>query len=86
MRIPSLHILSSSASFKQMPSLGHNAQERGLFLEMSQFNHACNPNAQATWNGSIGQETLHALRDIEDGEEITISYLGSLMLRKERQK
>ncbi|KAK1840036.1 set domain-containing protein 5 [Colletotrichum chrysophilum] len=30
-----------------------------------------------TWNDDRGQLTVHALRDIDDGEEITISYLDS---------
>jgi hypothetical protein len=51
-----------------------------LIKQLSRINHACLPNAQATWNTTLKEETLHALQDIAEGEEITISYClnGSL--------
>jgi len=54
--------------------LGPDATEGGLFLQASRINHACLPNCQHTWNASIGEETIHAVREIAKGEEITISY------------
>ncbi|KAF4894958.1 SET domain-containing protein 5 [Colletotrichum fructicola] len=57
--------------------LGSGAREGGIFLEASRINHSCRHNAQNTWNADRGQLTVHALRDIDDGEEITISYLGA---------
>jgi hypothetical protein len=45
-----------------------------VFLEISRINHACRANAFFCWNRNIGKATIHALRDIEEGEEITISY------------
>lgn len=54
--------------------LGPGATESGLFLEASRINHACLPNCQHTWNASIGEETIHAVREIAQDEEITISY------------
>ncbi|KAJ4366708.1 hypothetical protein N0V95_000036 [Ascochyta clinopodiicola] len=50
---------------------GHGA---GVFAHASRFNHACNPNACFSWNGAIGRETIHTMRDIAAGEEITLSY------------
>ena len=55
--------------------LGSGAPEGGLFLEASRINHSCSHNTQNTWNANLNQLTIHALRDIEEGEEITISYL-----------
>lgn len=55
--------------------LGSGARAGGLFLEASRINHSCRHNAQNTWNENIGRLTIHALRDIEAGQEITISYL-----------
>jgi hypothetical protein len=54
--------------------LGTSASEGGLFPEASRINHACIPNCQHTWNDNIGEETIHAVRHISKGEEITISY------------
>ncbi|KAI9766958.1 MAG: hypothetical protein M1839_004666 [Geoglossum umbratile] len=52
----------------------------GLFLEASRINHSCQPNAQHTWNDDLGHLTVHALRDIEAGCEITISYISGVSL------
>lgn len=54
--------------------LGPGASDGGLFLECSRINHACRPNCQNTWNSNRKEETIHAIRDIVKGEEVTISY------------
>jgi SET domain len=66
--------------------LGSRARSGGLFLEASRINHSCRHNAQNTWNENIGRLTIHALRDIEAGQEITISYLASTSEYAERQR
>jgi hypothetical protein len=58
----------------------------GIFLEACRINHACDNNAQKHWNQRIQQHTIHALRDIPKGEEITITYLGLDSSREVRQK
>jgi hypothetical protein len=58
----------------------------GIFLVACRINHACDNNAQKGWNEGIKQHTVHALRDIEEGEEITITYLGVLNNRRTRQE
>ncbi|KAK4031983.1 hypothetical protein C8A01DRAFT_51120 [Parachaetomium inaequale] len=58
----------------------------GVFLEACRINHACDNNAQKSWNRKIKRHTVHALRDIDEGEEITIFYLGQLTKRSERQR
>ncbi|KAK7984409.1 hypothetical protein PG989_011811 [Apiospora arundinis] len=50
--------------------------EGGVFLTGSQFNHNCLPSACSKWNSDLGMMTVHALRDIEEGEEITITYIN----------
>jgi hypothetical protein len=65
--------------------LGSEAREGGLFLEASRINHSCRHNAQNTWNVNIRRLTIHALCDIKEGEEITISYLSRRMEHAERQ-
>lgn len=68
--------------------LGTNASEGGLFPEASRINHACVPNCQHTWNDNIGEETIHAVRPISKGEEITISYadIGTFENRRRHLK
>jgi SET domain-containing protein len=55
-------------------SLGPGSSVGGIFPMISRINHSCRPNTQHTWNTSIEHETIHAIRDIKKGEEITISY------------
>lgn len=82
---PLLGIVRTNAL--QLAQLGYDAKESGLFLECALFNHDCRPNAYASWNTRIGRQTIHATRDIEAGEEITISYLGEFFLQSvERQE
>ncbi|KUJ17999.1 uncharacterized protein LY89DRAFT_696453 [Mollisia scopiformis] len=38
------------------------------------INHSCMPNAHNNWNSAKEHETIHAIRSIERGAEITISY------------
>ncbi|KAH8589593.1 hypothetical protein B0O99DRAFT_581321 [Bisporella sp. PMI_857] len=57
-----------------------------IFLEACRINHSCDNNAQKSWNEKIKRHTVHALRDIDEGEEITITYLSPLKNRTTRQK
>lgn len=65
--------------------LGADASEGGVFLEASRINHSCRQNAQNTWNASLGRLTVHAIRDIEEGEEVTTTYLSASQNRATRQ-
>ena len=65
---------------------GDDVREAGIFLDACRINHACDNNSQKSWNDSIKRHTVHALRDIEKDEEITIYYLGVLNNRKARQE
>ncbi|KAJ6126131.1 SET domain-containing protein [Penicillium samsonianum] len=58
----------------------------GVFLEASRINHACDNNTQKTWNENIKRHTVHALRDISEGEEITVYYLAVHNSRQARQE
>ncbi|KGQ02859.1 SET domain-containing protein 5 [Beauveria bassiana D1-5] len=66
--------------------VGSEADEGGLFLEASRINHSCRHNVQNTWNENIRRLTIHALCDIEEGQEITISYLSRRMDYTERRR
>ncbi|XP_075396709.1 histone-lysine N-methyltransferase SMYD3 isoform X1 [Tenrec ecaudatus] len=56
----------------------------GLYPSISLLNHSCDPNCSIAFNGP--HLLLHAVRDIEMGEELTICYLDMLMTTEERQK
>lgn len=66
--------------------LGPEVPEGGLFLDAARINHACRPNAHESWNENIGRLTVHAIRDIGQGEEITTSYLIETMEHDKRQR
>lgn len=65
--------------------LGHEATESGIFLDGARFNHSCSFNAHDNWNEILQKLTIHAVRDIEEGEEITICYLETIQNRGARQ-
>ncbi|KAF5622978.1 SET domain protein [Fusarium sp. NRRL 52700] len=46
----------------------------GVYLTISLVNHSCLPNSLNNWNSVAGHETIHAIRPIKAGEEITIYY------------
>ena len=58
----------------------------GICLEACRINHACDNNAVKSWNERIKRHTVHALRDIETGEEITVNYLGTMGKRTIRRE
>ncbi|KAG6250033.1 hypothetical protein E4U23_001709 [Claviceps purpurea] len=59
---------------------------RAICLESCRINHDCKNNAAYDWNDNIKRNTVHAIRDINVGEEITASYLVFLISRESRQR
>lgn len=57
--------------------LGSSAAEGGIFLQLSCINHSCRHNAQNTWNENIKKLTVYIFKNVEEGEEITITYLNN---------
>ena len=45
-----------------------------IFLSVSRIDHSCIPNSHSSFNGNIGELTIHAFKDITEGQEILISY------------
>jgi hypothetical protein len=57
----------------------------GLFLNTSRLNHSCVPNADPFYDDKSGYKSVFANRDVDVGEEITISYLDHTKPRVIRQ-
>ena len=55
---------------------GPDSRLGGIYLIICLINHSCIANAHNSWNEVAEHETIHAVRDIEEGEEITIRYDG----------
>ncbi|KAL0631918.1 hypothetical protein Q9L58_009203 [Maublancomyces gigas] len=51
----------------------------GMFLVCARLNHSCSPSACLSWNTTLSQQVVYAIKDIQPGEEITTTYLGSLL-------
>ena len=52
------------------------ADEEGICLRASRFNHSCSPNAKFSFNSNTGELRIHALGTITLGEEIFIAYIS----------
>ncbi|KAJ2724849.1 hypothetical protein GGI07_001702 [Coemansia sp. Benny D115] len=50
------------------------------------LNHSCLPNACFAYCGSTGEQVIKALEDINEGDEVTLSYVDGLRPRSERQR
>lgn len=60
--------------------------EAAMFLRVSRFNHHCAPSCHYEWNNALRQMTVHVLRNVRAGEELTLSYLApSGRVKTERQ-
>lgn len=64
----------------------NNWLKGAVFLEFSRINHSCDFNVVPNWNELIKRYTVHAVRDIPEGEEITTSYVESQIELEDRQK
>jgi hypothetical protein len=47
-----------------------------VFRVASRLNHSCRPNAHISWNSHLQRETVHALHQLEPGQEVRIHYRG----------
>ncbi|KAG6091725.1 hypothetical protein E4U30_006366 [Claviceps sp. LM220 group G6] len=57
-----------------------------IFPNASRINHDCNNNSLKDWNHDTHRYTVHAMRDIHAGEEITVSYETFLTNHETRQQ
>ena len=61
-------------------------REAAVFATISRANHSCKPNSHHSWNSRLGQETIHAIVDILQGEEVTICYLSPRGMERQRRR
>ncbi|KAI9889698.1 MAG: hypothetical protein M1814_005099, partial [Vezdaea aestivalis] len=59
--------------------LGTRAAFGGIFVVCSRFNHSCRNNAEYSWSSKHGEERVYAVKEIKEGEQICVSYLGDQM-------
>lgn len=72
---PGKHIFSGIFRTNALPC-GTDSVIGGVYPTICLINHSCLPNAHNNWNNDTKCETIHAVRNIQVGEEITISYKG----------
>ncbi|ORC85520.1 uncharacterized protein TM35_000341320 [Trypanosoma theileri] len=67
--------------------LHYSSRGQGIYTIGCLFNHSCDPNLQVLYS-SVNDETLtvEALRDIEPGEELLISYIDESLPYPDRQQ
>ncbi|CAG9134876.1 unnamed protein product [Plutella xylostella] len=61
-----------------------NTEGSGLYQVQSACNHSCSPNAEPGFPHGNHRLQLKAVKDIEEGEEIYISYLDECMIGRSR--
>lgn len=54
---------------------GTSSIRQAVFERISRINHSCLPNAQGNFHEGLGKFNVHATRDIEADEELTLNYL-----------
>ncbi|KAG6166337.1 hypothetical protein E4U23_003605 [Claviceps purpurea] len=59
---------------------------RAICLQACRINHDCDNNVMYGWNDKPKRHTVHAIRDIDAGEELTIPYVLFLTNRESRQR
>ncbi|KAF2870480.1 hypothetical protein BDV95DRAFT_629145 [Massariosphaeria phaeospora] len=61
-------------------------QAISLFPKVARINHSCRPNVGYAWSERLDKQVVTALRPIDQGEEIFVSYIPLLHSREDRQK
>lgn len=70
---PGKHPFSGIVKTNALPC-GTDSVIGGVYPTICFINHSCLPNSHNSWNSALQCETIHAIRFIKAGEEITISY------------
>lgn len=70
---PGKPVLGSILRTNGLPC-GPGSSVAGVYPTVCLINHSCLPNSHNNWNDEAKHETIHAIRPIKAGEEVTISY------------
>lgn len=70
---PGKYVLSGILKTNGLPC-GPGSPVGAIYPTICFINHSCLPNSHNNWNSQAEHETIHAVRPIKAGEEITISY------------
>lgn len=79
--------IGETNAFDIDPDEDDEIQDHGFFVvfpEIARLNHDCRPNADYYFDHSALTQFIHATRDIQPGEELTLSYINPLMQRVAR--
>lgn len=68
-------ILATNSLPSGVPSAANaNDEPKGIYLDACRINHDCRSVGVFTWNENLKQITIHAVKNIRKGQEITINY------------
>lgn len=81
-----LYMLTSLTRFRTNATSLGPGHGIGVFPLYSRINHSCTPNMHANFNRSLGRHTVHAIRNIEAGEELLTSYIDCEKPAQDRAK
>ncbi|KAJ2990352.1 hypothetical protein NUW58_g2994 [Xylaria curta] len=70
---PGQHAFAGIVKTNALPC-GSNAVTAGVYVKIGLINHSCLSNCHNSWNSETQHETIHAIKDILAGEELTIAY------------
>ncbi|KAL1618506.1 hypothetical protein SLS54_007234 [Diplodia seriata] len=52
----------------------------------ARFNHSCVPNAMFAWNDAVSAITVQTIKDVEEGEEVTVAYTDTTRAGRKRRE
>ncbi|ORY18943.1 hypothetical protein BCR34DRAFT_621154 [Clohesyomyces aquaticus] len=64
----------------------NTGREIGLFTKVARINHSCRPNAGYQWIERLGKRVVYATSRIDEGEEISVTYIPLLFSKKDRER
>ena len=77
---------ANSVEIKDLDKKNAKTLGAAIFLSISRINHSCVPNAVCSYNSAKSVEEVRASRNIDEGEEICVSYIDVVHMRDDRQK